>query len=355
MALKSAGLNLLLILLLLPANAALAEEESTAPKPAKLFSSSETLTVTITAPWKDIQRKENYQGSYPAKIEFTDDLGNRAELAMTAERRGITRQIVCSFPPIKLRFEKEAVKHTTFRGQKSLKMVTHCNRGSIYVQYYLLEMLAYRMYNLITDFSFRVRPLSVTYVDSENGKQSGPVFAFLIEDDSDVAKRNDQKNLKIPKTKRSRLDAEQASNMALFQFMISNLDFASLTGPDPDKCCHNSKLMGHDPDKDPVYPVPYDFDSSGLVNAKYAGPPQGLPVQKVTQRLYRGFCIHNPTMPEAKQRFLDNEQAIYALVNNEPLLTSSTKKKTLRFLGRFFEILKNNKDYQKKIIEKCRK
>jgi len=355
MTLKSAGLYTLFTLLLLPSMPAIcAEDEDNSPKPAKLFSTSETLTVTMTGPWKYIERHDKDQEAKPAKIEFTDDLGNKNTLALTVERRGITRQTVCRYPPIKLRFEKETVKGTTFRGQKSIKMVTHCDKGSKYEQYYVLEMLAYQMYNLITDFSFKVRPLAITYTDSDSGDVQEPKFAFLIEDDSDVAKRNGQRKLDIAKTRSRKLDPQEASNIALFQYMIGNLDWATLRGPDPDKCCHNAKLIGQDPENGPIYPVPYDFDASGLVNAHYAAPPANLPVSKVTQRLYRGFCRFNDSLPGARQRLLDNEEAIYALVNNESRLTSNSQKKALKYLGQFFEILKSDKNYEKKVIGKCR-
>ena len=39
--------------------------------------------------------------------------------------------------------------------------------------------------------------------------------------------------------------------------------------------------------------VPYDFDVSGLVNPPYALPPEGLGLDTVRQRRYRGYCIHN--------------------------------------------------------------
>ena len=242
---KSTGLLILINFFMLTSTAVYSEEnEQKEAKPSKLFSSSETLAVRITAPWKDFVRKDDYKGTYPANIEFTDDLGNTNKLDLTVERRGITRQRVCSFPPVKLRFEKAEVKGTTFRGQKSIKMVTHCKGGSIYVQYYLLEMLAYQMYNLITDFSFRVRPLSVTYVDSESGKEDDPVFAFLIEDDSDVAKRNGQKKLHIGNIRRSQLQPDEASNFALFQYMISNLDWAQLSGPKQKLLSMNCLMSG---------------------------------------------------------------------------------------------------------------
>ncbi len=346
---------MVLVLLLPISSVPGAVKENSAPKPAKLFTSSEPISITLSAPWRDIERKEKYQGAYPAKIEFTDELGNATSLDMTVERRGRTRQAVCSFPPIKLRFDKNEVKGTSFRGQKSLKMVTHCQTNSRYEQFYVLEMLIYRMYNIITDFSFRVRPLSVTYVDSEHADQDEPRFAFLIEDDSDVAKRNGQKKLKIAKTTRKRLESRESTNFALFQYMISNLDWSTLSGPDKDKCCHNAKLIGQDPKKGPVYAIPYDFDAAGLINAPYAVPPAKLPVRNVKQRLYRGFCAHNETVEEGRQRFLGNEQAILALVRDETLLNSSTRKKALKFLEDFFDTLKDDRQFEKKIIAKCRK
>ena len=321
-------LTLLLVTIPVPA----AEKDASSPKPAKLFTNSKPLTVTAYAPWRDLEQKERYQGTYPAKIEFTDELGNKTSLDMTVERRGRTRQVVCRFPPIKLRFDKQEVKGSTFRGQKSLKMVTHCQTSSRYEQFYVMEMLIYRMYNLITDFSFRVHPLSITYVDTKHKNTSDPKFAFLIEDDSDVAKRNGQKKLKVTKAAKKRLDSKETSNFTLFQYMISNLDWSAISGPGVENCCHNAKLVGQDPLKDPIYPVPYDFDAAGLINAPYAVPPDNLKIRKVTQRLYRGFCINNDTLVESRQRFLDSEQDILALVSNESLLTSSTRKRALNFL-----------------------
>jgi len=347
-------LYLVLFFLLLSAQVGAAEKE-TSSKPAKLFTSSEPLTVTISAPWRDIERNEKYQGTYPAKIEFADELGNDTSLNITVERRGRTRQVVCRFPPVKLRFNKEEVKNTSFRGQKSLKIVTHCQTSSRFEQLAIVEMLTYRMYNIITDFSFRVRPLTVTYVDSKKGGEQGPKFAFLIEDDSDVAKRNGQKKLTLAKTTRNLLEPREFTNFALFQYMISNLDWSALKGPGKEKCCHNAKLIGQDSVKDPVYAIPYDFDSAGLINAPYATPPDNLPVSKVTQRLFRGFCAHNENLEDVRQRFLDNEQAILALVRDEPLLTSGTRKKALKYLERFFDTLQDKQDFQKKIIAKCRK
>ncbi|MBT8048162.1 MAG: hypothetical protein HKN57_14655 [Xanthomonadales bacterium] len=326
-------------------------------KPPKLFSVNDTLSVTMTGPWRDIERDKKNQAPYPAKLEFTDEFGQQVMLDITIERRGLTRQQVCKFPPIKLRFQKEAVKGTVFRGQKALKMVTHCEKRERLEQYYILEMLAYRMYNLITEYSFRVRPLNVTYVDSDKGKIIEDRFAFLIEDDGDVADRNDLKKLNLPKLNLSQLEPVTTSNFSLFQYLIANVDWAALAGPKENECCHNAKLIGPRPlsGKENVYPIPYDFDSSGLVNAHYAVPQQSLPIRSVTQRLFRGYCRHNDTLEAARNNFLLREAEIFALVDQEPRLNDSTRKKATKFIRKFYEIIKDSKDFEKKIIRKCRK
>ena len=350
------ALCLFTALILAPALAIAQAEPPEEPRTTPLFESTkaEPMAVRLTLPWRDIERDEENQDPYPASIEFTDEQGNTKSLDMTVERRGITRQVVCRYPPIKLRFEKDTVDGTLFDGQKSLKMVTHCDKGSRFEQYYILEMLAYQMYNLITDMSFRVRPLAVTYIDSERGGEDGPRFGFLIEDDSDVANRFGLDKIDLPEISPSQMDPQEASNLSLFQFMIGNLDYAALSGPDPAECCHNTKLIGAGPNQEPIYVVPYDFDSSGIVNAHYAAPPANLKVRRIGDRLFRGFCAHNNTLDDAKQRFLAEEQAIYALVDNHPELNNGTRKKARRYLEEFFEIMKDPKDFQKDIIDDCR-
>jgi hypothetical protein len=332
------------------------DDPNEADKPDKLFSSEETINMTLTGPWREIEKNKDFQEPYEGKLEYTDDQGNPISLDLTVQRRGITRQRVCDFPPIRLRFEKEEVNNTTFRGQDSLKMVTHCNKAEKYEQYYILEMLAYRMYNLITDFSFRVRPLNVTYLDSDTGTKIENRFAFLIEDDSDVAKRHDLKKVRIGKIGISKLQPRQTSEMSLFAYMISNLDWSAMAGPD-DSCCHNSKLIGPEPllKEDKVYPIPYDFDASGLVNAPYAAPPAGVPVKNVTQRLYRGICRFNDELEATRQEFLKQETAIFALISNEKRLYENTQKKSIKFIENFFKIIKDPKAFEKNIIRDCRK
>lgn len=329
--------------------------ESTMPtKPEKLFAADTTLDMTLRAPWRQVTRKQGGQAGYPATLEYTADDGKKVSLALTIERRGMTRLRVCDFPPIKLRFEKETVKGTLFRGNKSLKLVTHCEDDGRWQQYYLLEMLSYRIYNLMTERSFRVRPLSVTYVDSDRQSTDGPYFAFLIEDDSDVASRNDLTELEIRNPRVAQFEPLENSRFSLFQFMIGNTDWSVLSGPSGNKCCHNTKLIGPEGGAG-MYAVPYDFDSAGLVDARYASPSPSLRIKDVTERVYRGFCANNPNLPTARSELLQRESQIMDLVRNERRLTQNSSESALAYLGEFFGLLRDDTRFASTITAKCRK
>ena len=334
-----------------------AADTDSAPVTAKLFDSEETLKVMITAPWQELERNKSYQGTYPATIEYKDHTGKHLTHVLTVERRGIKRQDACRIPPIKLRFEKDEVKDTIFRGQTSLKMVTHCQNSDRYDQYYLLEMMAYRMYNLVTDYSFRVRSLSISYKDSESGDVDADRFGFVIEDDSDVAKRHGLKKLEIPRIGPSRLESETASDFSLFEYMIGNVDWAALSGPDPKECCHNVKLIAPRPLEagDKIWPIPYDFDSAGIVDAPYAKPPDSLGIKTVTQRMYRGYCVHNETLAAARQKILAQQAAIMGVLDSDERLTERSRNKTVKYLEKYFKIIKDDKVFERTVVKKCRK
>ena len=321
-------------------------------KREKLFSSDETLSVTIEGPWSEVLRTKD-DTRWPASIQLSNSTGEMDTIPLTIERRGKSRQRVCKFPPIRLRFDKDDARDTIFQGEGALKLVTHCDNGSRWTQYYVKEMLAYQIYNLFTDYSFRVRPLEIRYLDTNKGeKEAEPRFAFLIENAKEVAKKLDLKELKVKSTLPSQLDAEVASRHALFQYLIGNLDWSPIQGPD--ECCHNAKLIGPEDLTPPLYAVPYDFDASGIVDAHYATPPDGMGIRSVTVRRYRGFCAHTEALPAARAHIQSLQSEIVALVADEPRLNDRTRKKTLKYLEDFFEVLNDEKKFDREITSKCR-
>ena len=317
-----------------------------------LFDSAQPLVVVINAPWRKLIRKKD-DTQWPATLDMTGPDGVSRSIKLTVERRGISRQRVCDFPPIRLRFDKESVEGTIFQGEGALKLVTHCDDGEKWTQYYVLEMLAYEIYNLITDYSFRVRRMNVKYNDVDRTDKPEPHFAFVIEDVDELADRHDLDELDLPFVRPNRLDSTTASQLGLFELMIGNLDWSAIKGPDQ-SCCHNVKLIGKGPDIDPVIPVPYDFDSAGFVDAHYAQAPDGLGVRSVTTRLYRGYCASTDTMPTVRRQILDLEPRILGIIREEPRLNDRSRRQATDFLSEYFDILRDDKAFAENVTEKCR-
>lgn len=330
-----------------------AHAQEDAPKPAKIFTDDRVITARVEGPWKTIMRQKEEDTSWEGVFRYTESDGRDIAIPIEITTRGLTRKRVCDFPPLRFRFDKEAAKGTAFRGAGNLKLVTHCLFPSKYEQYIVKEYLAYRIYNQVTDKSYRVQGLDLSYAtDADDGS---PIerFGFLIEDPDDVAKRNDVEKLSINDIQPSRLDAMETSRFMLFQYMIANLDWSALGGP-KDACCHNARLIGASPEADMLVAIPYDLDSSGLVNAHYAAPPDGLKVRSVTQRLYRGFCAHNDSVAPALEEFRALQPDFDALLENEPRLDKGNLKRALKFIGQFYEDLETPEDVQRRLIDNCR-
>ncbi len=322
--------------------------------PPKLFNDSDEWKVTLTGPWRRIQNKSSKDARYPAQLTYPGVDGRDITVDIEVAPRALTRRRICDFPPLKVYFDKQEMKGTELRGNKSLKLVTYCDTNKKYEQYYIKEFLVYRIYNLITEYSFRAKPLIVDYKDSTRDSKPVTRFSFLIEDADEVADRNDLKKLTVGRVRRTELDPVETSNYALFQYMIGNLDWSATGGPDKDKCCHNSKVIGKGVNEVPKFVIPYDFDSTGLVNAHYAAPPDKLNIRNVRQRLYRGFCAQNDTLPQAVALFQEKKPQIMALFEKNTHLTSSNRKRAIRYLEDFYEILDDPKRFKREITDKCR-
>ena len=346
------AISMFLVSFLLITPLSFASEET---KPPKLFSAGSEMKVTLSGPWRTIRRNIKKDALYPVQLTYTDADGKLHTVDAEVAPRGISRRLLaCSFPPLKIHFDKEKMRATPFRGNKSLKLVTYCQGHTKYQQYYIKEFLAYRIYNLITEYSFRVRPMMIEYKDSERNEDSITRFSFLIEDIDDVAKRNELEKLTIAQIPFKHLDPVTSSNLSLFQYMIGNLDWAATSGPKKDGCCHNSRLIGAGDHVNPKYAVPYDFDSSGLVNAPYAVPPDGLKVRNIRQRLYRGFCTFNDTLPQTVALFNEKKTDILKLFADNSHLTDKARKNAVKYIEGFYQILNTPKRFKKEITDKCR-
>lgn len=268
--------------------------------------------------------------------------------------RGKSRQERCAFFPLWLNFKRSEVKDTLLKDQNKLKLVTHC-RGSYSKRGYVAaEMLVYRLLNLIDERSFRVRAVRMTYTNTHNQKEMTHP-AFLIEHKKSLSARLAGTPYTEGKVRLSNVDSSYATRIALFQYMIGNTDFSLVQGPDPAECCHNTvPLKVGDRDQLRVVSIPYDFDVTGFVNVPYATPPANLPIKRLSQRLFRGYCAHNDMLKAEIERILGLETKILETIENFTDLENRDAKKQLRYATAFFKTLKDPRQQQRALMNKCR-
>lgn len=317
-----------------------------------LFESDEILSIVLEAPLTDLLRQASKKPTVSGTLRFKQEDGTDVALDVDISSRGKSRLEQCSFPPISVNLKRKQVKSTIFAKQKKLKLVTQCDDKSVFRRYLIQEYAIYRVYNLLSDNSFRVRMLEVSFRDSNGRRKDKVQPAFFIESDKRAAKRLEMRTVDADTVKLSQLDPQSLSILTLFQFMIGNTDWSARKGPGDEGCCHNGKLIGP-PDSDSGWAVlPYDFDQAGLINTKYSAPSDALPIRSVRQRLYRGYCYNIDRLDETIVLFNENRAAIEALFNSGPD-GGAQNKSALKYLRGFYEVVNDPKKRQKKIIDKC--
>jgi hypothetical protein len=336
---------------------ATATPEATLPPDttAPLFESHELLQLTLEAPLSDVIMERSQESSeYPGTLSYENASGERVALDVEVKTRGKKRldRNTCDFPPLRLDVEQNKVANTLFANQDKIKLVTHCQGRRAYEQYVLLEYLAYRVYNLLTDFSFKVRMAQITYVDTKQPDDSLTKYAFLIENEDRMAARLGWEVLQFPQLHPDYMEEVELSLLEVFQFMIGNTDWdAFFPEPDKEDCCHNTVPIGS---MAVVYSVPYDFDYAGIIATPYAVPSERLPIRTVRERLYRGVCRPDEELARTLAVFNQQKEAIYALYRNEPLLEDSYRERTIEYLDDFYEIIEDPGKVRREMISKCR-
>ncbi len=249
--------------------------------------------------------------------------------------RGKSRKAMCQFPPVKLNFKTDPIKNPDYKGVNKMKMVTHCKGSKLYSMYILKEYLIYKIYNLITDYSLRVRLLEISYEDTGKKGYKESRYGFLIEPMKVLADRVGAVEIEAKVVKYNELDPLAADRVALFNYMVGNGDWQYQTS-------HNIKFIKIlDANKPGAFPIPYDFDFSGFVNSHYAAPQPWNTVEKVTDRDYMGFCRNSPdNFNKLKEEFFSAEQKIYDLIMNFKPLLQSERKRLKWYIEDFYKELK---------------
>ncbi len=316
--------------------------------PKGLFADHQVMEVTLSANFKTLLAdREKDRSQHPGRFVFKNEEGETVSLKVKLKTRGNfrRRKNQCSFPPLFLKFNDEAQDLTMFRGLRKLKLVTHCQRGKKFEQYILQEYLLYRVYNLLTDKSFRVRLLKVRYFDEDKQDELMTRYAFLIENDKDMAERLGGQIINSSNVKQRMLNDTITNLLAVFEYFAANTDWSVSES-------HNIKLVLTDPFNKP-FPVPYDFDWSGVINPVYAVPHPRYGINSLDERLYLGICAEPWIFQRSFDMFNLNKKAIYNLYRSSDLLDERKLNNTLEFYDAFYKTINDPKEVENEIYKKC--
>ena len=334
------------LLLLLLGDASFCQSKATGRK--SLFEDERPIEVTLTTDIGSLidNRKDPTFQKAAIAWKFPDSSSAINE-EIQIRPRGITRKIVCNMASLMLDFKTAGSPRLS--SLNKLKMVGGCGKTNSDEQFALKEYLVYKIYNLFTEMSFRVRLLHVKYEDSKGKSKSFTQYAYVIEDVDDMAKRNRCREKKGKSFNSERTNRDMMTLVAVFQFMIGNTDWSVPN-------FHNIKLLVPKTDSLAMpFVVPYDFDYSGIVNTGYAVPTEELGLYGVTERLYRGFPRTMEEIEAIAAVFIQKEEQVKVIINNFSLCDTKAKKQMINYVESFYQIMRNKKQLKSTFIDNARK
>lgn len=295
-----------------------------------LISYQDVQKVTIEFNIDEMIANTRSEESFKGKFSFVDQNGVAQTWKMKVELRGRFRRTHCSeMPPIKLNFKKGDLAEAGLSLHDDFKLVTQCIEDEEEAKNALFkEFLAYRMYNELTDYSFKVQLLKIDFKDAVSGKVKKQ-WGFIIEDTAQMRSRLEGEKFEAEfGIKNNQYSDEHRKRVALFEYMIGNLDY------DMYKKVHNVKLIKK---SESLIPIPYDFDFSAIVSAPYAILNPNFGVKSIKDRLYLGVAEDLANMKETRDLFLSKKEAMLSLVRNFKLLKREERIEILYYLKSFYK------------------
>jgi hypothetical protein len=293
----------------------------------RMFSGTEApLELRLELPVDSLLAKVN--GGQDALVSFIDVNGQANTWSLGVAIRGKFRRQRCEFPPLKLNFSKKDLRAAGLETFDKYKLVSSCTSDPLAGNLVLKEYLAYRAYNLLSENSFRVQRLTITYVDVNGNHPDRTEHGFIIEETDELAARINAEELEsaIGQPAHAYEPAAEATQ-ALIQYMVSNGDWSMVLA-------RNIKVYKSADGQ--LIPVGYDFDFSGWVGAPYASPTSEIGQRSIYQRVYQGYVQPDQTMRDVADHFREQRRPVMDLLDNFMELPTEDRITLRRFVARFF-------------------
>ncbi len=308
------------------------------------FAEEKPLEMTISTDFKTLMAKRKDREYQPATVAVRLPDSTEIKEDIRLQTRGHFRLENCVMPPLYLNF-KDKTKCPKLHELGKLKLVCGCAMGATDEQLIIKEYLAYKIYNMLTPKSFRVRLVKVTYDDTRGKMKKYDQYGFLLEDADDMAERNACKEIETGSFSSEMTNRKQMTLVTFFEYMIGNLDWSVPN-------YHNIKIIRSLTDSiNAPFVVPYDLNHTGIVNASYAAPPENMGIESVTQRVYRGYPRTMDELEETAAIYKAHQEEIMNLVKNCEWLSSKCKKEVGNYLEEFYRAIDSPKLLKRNFLD----
>jgi hypothetical protein len=315
-----------------------------------LFKNQQILPIRLSYSNRDLKKNAKGRNYVSSDILYQLADGSWENLNVKIRGRGNSRLKNCHLVPVKVKIKKSNATGTLFEGQKKLKLVLPCLKQKDKNDNIIKEYIAYKLYETISPYHYKTRIVAIDFTEIRGTKTKiHKLTGFLIED---IEKTAERCNGQVIERSLHPLAMDNICTIQndFFQYMIGNTDFSVANQ-------HNEKLLFIGKK---IFPVPYDFDMSGLVDASYASVSHvngnALNISEVTQRLFRGFKRDEVYYQKVRKEFLDNRIEMLEIIDSLELHFDDPKEFSMakEYIASFFEVLIDDKKFDKYILEKAR-
>ena len=190
-----------------------------------------------------------------------------------------------------------------------------------------------------------MRLARVTYADGEDDDEPVVRYAFFIEEAEAMAERLGGMLMEVNRVHPSSFGDEEAARLSVFQYMVGNTDWSMVQ-------FHNAEILQN---SERVYvPVPYDFDWSGFVLARYARPDERLGIRNVRQRIYRSFCRPNFDFSPVYAQFREIRPDLEALYTGQVGFEEDNRRDAVEYIDDFYEDIESEDSARSRLQRDCR-
>jgi hypothetical protein len=144
-----------------------------------IFDSKELLHIALRFDISEYIRKRPRDHYIDALLTYYINDHDSVNRQIRLKSRGIFRNGYCAFPPLSISLCTDDTTGNKGGKTEKIKVVTHCRTGN--EVYLFKEYLVYKLLNILTDYSFRVRLAKIEYINTGKRSKTISTYCFFIE------------------------------------------------------------------------------------------------------------------------------------------------------------------------------